>query len=73
MCLSTMAAAGLGNTISDVLGLGLAHYVERFCELLGLKAPKLTPAQMQMTSSRRYASIVSANYEHLNVSSDIVN
>lgn len=61
MCLSTMAAAGLGNTISDVLGLGLAHYVERFCELIGLKAPKLTPAQMQMTSSRRYASFVSAH------------
>lgn len=59
MCLSTMAAAGLGNTISDVLGLGLAHYVERGCELAGLRPPKLTPAQMQMSSSRRFASIVS--------------
>jgi hypothetical protein len=25
-----MAAAGLGNLISDVFGIGLAHYVEVF-------------------------------------------
>lgn len=29
MCLSTMAAAALGNTISDIFGLGLASYVEQ--------------------------------------------
>ncbi|GLH15583.1 Uncharacterized protein GBIM_20006 [Gryllus bimaculatus] len=29
MVLSTMAAAALGNTISDVLGIGSAWYVER--------------------------------------------
>ncbi|XP_055372054.1 transmembrane protein 65, partial [Condylostylus longicornis] len=53
MCISTMAAAGLGNTISDVLGIGSAYYVERGCEMLGLKAPDLTPIQMDMKSSRR--------------------
>ncbi|KAG4066613.1 hypothetical protein HA402_007249 [Bradysia odoriphaga] len=56
MCISTMAAAGLGNTISDVLGLGLAHYVERFCEFLGLRPPRLTQEQMELKSSRRVAS-----------------
>ncbi len=59
MCISTMAAAGFGNTISDVLGLGLAHYVERFCEFLGLRPPKLTQEQMELRSSRRVASYVS--------------
>lgn len=62
MCLSTMAAAGLGNTISDVLGLGLAHYVERFCEFLGLRPPKLTQEQMELRSSRRVASYVSFSF-----------
>lgn len=59
MCISTMAAAGFGNTISDVLGLGLAHYVERFCEFIGLRPPKLTQEQMELRSSRRVASYVS--------------
>lgn len=54
-----MAAAGFGNTISDVLGLGLAHYVERFCEFLGLRPPKLTQEQMELRTSRRVASYVS--------------
>ena len=59
MCISTMAAAGLGNTISDVLGIGSAYYVERGCEYLGLKPPDLTPIQMEMKSSRRAANNVS--------------
>lgn len=53
MCISTMAAAGLGNTISDVIGIGSAYYVERLSEMLGLKAPNLTPVQMDMKTSRR--------------------
>lgn len=65
MCISTMAAAGLGNTISDVLGLGLAHYVERFCEFLGLRPPKLTQDQMELRSSRRVASYVSLFFASL--------
>lgn len=58
MCISTMAAAGLGNTISDALGLGLAVYVERGCLWLGLHPPNMTPAQMEMKSSKRSASLV---------------
>lgn len=58
-CLSTMAAAGLGNTISDVVGIGSAHYIERGCEILGLRPPKLSTIQMEMKSSRRFANWVS--------------
>ncbi|XP_017100511.2 transmembrane protein 65-like [Drosophila bipectinata] len=54
--LSTMAAAGLGNTISDVIGIMTATYVESGCEILGLKPPKLTPAQFELKSSKRSAS-----------------
>lgn len=61
-CLSTMAAAALGNTISDVLGLGLAHYVENFfTSFLGMKEPKLTPTQAKMAITQRFGSLVSAN------------
>ncbi|XP_055697085.1 transmembrane protein 65 isoform X2 [Phlebotomus papatasi] len=56
MCLSTMAAAGLGNTISDVVGLGSAVYVERLCEVMGFKVPPLSKFQMEMKESRRSAS-----------------
>ena len=33
--ISTMAAAALGNTISDLLGIGSAWYVESFADRLG--------------------------------------
>uniref|UniRef100_A0A1B0CS59 Uncharacterized protein n=1 Tax=Lutzomyia longipalpis TaxID=7200 RepID=A0A1B0CS59_LUTLO len=56
MCLSTMAAAGLGNTISDVVGLGSAVYVERMCESIGFKVPPLSKFQLEMKESRRSAS-----------------
>jgi hypothetical protein len=36
MTISTMAAAALGNTISDVFGIGSAVYVERVVELIGI-------------------------------------
>ncbi|XP_032592618.1 uncharacterized protein LOC116805352 isoform X1 [Drosophila grimshawi] len=54
--LSTMAAAGLGNTISDVMGITMATYVEEGCQLLGLKPPQMTPAQFELKSSRRASS-----------------
>ena len=43
---SVMTCAAMGNTISDVCGIGLAGYVEILAEKLGLPAPNLTPAQM---------------------------
>lgn len=50
--ISTMAAAALGNTISDLLGIGSAWYVESFADKLGAHPPDLTPEQLEMSSSR---------------------
>ncbi|GIY23903.1 transmembrane protein 65 [Caerostris darwini] len=50
--ISTMAAAGLGNTLSDVAGIGSAFYVERFAARIGVKLPPLTPAQTALSRSR---------------------
>lgn len=58
-CLSTMAAAALGNTVSDVFGLWLATYVEQFCRFIGIRAPELTPTQKSMRITQRLASLVS--------------
>jgi len=44
--ISTMAAAALGNTISDVAGIASAWYVEMFAEKAGIKEPKLTAFQL---------------------------
>ncbi|XP_030240897.1 uncharacterized protein LOC108658289 isoform X1 [Drosophila navojoa] len=53
---STMAAAGLGNTISDIMGITMATYVEEGCQMLGLKQPRMTPAQFELKSSKRTSS-----------------
>jgi hypothetical protein len=58
MVLSTMAAAALGNTISDVMGIGSAWYVERLAARIGMRPPKLSPIQLDMPSSRRAANMV---------------
>ncbi|XP_033224801.1 transmembrane protein 65 isoform X2 [Belonocnema kinseyi] len=55
--LSTMAAAAIGNTFSDVLGIGSAYYVEVLAQKIGFKQPKLTPIQLNMPKSRRSANI----------------
>lgn len=60
MAISTMAAAALGNTISDIFGLGLASYVEQFCTFIGIVAPDLTPTQQNMAITQRAGSLVSA-------------
>ncbi|CAF3262143.1 unnamed protein product [Rotaria socialis] len=53
-CLSTMAAAGLGNAVSDVMGIGLADRIERTCGrflgLFGISSPKLTTEQWRQRS-----------------------
>lgn len=40
-----MAAAALGNTISDVAGIGSAWYIEEFASKIGIRDPELTPSQ----------------------------
>ncbi|KAI6233699.1 Transmembrane protein 65 [Aphelenchoides fujianensis] len=46
LSISTMAAAALGNIISDVAGVGLAHYVEFFVQRIGIRHPVLTAEQL---------------------------
>ena len=45
--ISTMAAAGLGNAISDVVGIGVAHHIESFSLKL-VKQPELTSEQWEL-------------------------
>ncbi|XP_049867130.1 uncharacterized protein LOC126367586 [Pectinophora gossypiella] len=55
--LSTMAAAALGNTFSDVIGIGSSYYVERAAAWVGLGAPALSPVQLDMPVSRRFSNM----------------
>ncbi|XP_077599342.1 transmembrane protein 65-like [Stigmatopora nigra] len=50
--ISTMAAAALGNLVSDLAGLGLAGYVEALASRLGMQVPELTPKQVDMWQTR---------------------
>ncbi|XP_041423944.1 transmembrane protein 65 isoform X1 [Xenopus laevis] len=55
--ISTMAAAALGNLVSDLAGLGLAGYVEAISSRLGLPIPDLTPKQADMWQTRLSAHL----------------
>ncbi|KAL3192571.1 hypothetical protein MRX96_026191 [Rhipicephalus microplus] len=55
--ISTMAAAGLGNAISDAAGIGSAWYVEKLAVRIGLQAPNLSPAQLEMAATRWSSNI----------------
>ncbi|XP_012059100.1 PREDICTED: uncharacterized protein LOC105622290 [Atta cephalotes] len=55
--ISTMAAAALGNTVSDVIGIGSVHYVEIFAQKIGFEAPKLTLAQLNLPRTRIAANV----------------
>lgn len=48
----TMAAAALGNALSDVAGIGSAWYVEKWANHFGVKYPNLTRTQVDMTSTK---------------------
>lgn len=50
--ITTMAAAGIGNMISDVFGIGLAGYVEVLASRLGIPEANLSAAQLNMKSTR---------------------
>ena len=47
-----MAAAALGNTLSDVFGVGSAWYVEASARRLGMNPPNLTDEQLDSRSAR---------------------
>lgn len=50
--LSTLAAAALGNTVSDVAGLSMGGIVERISRRVGVRAPKLSRQQLRLTKTR---------------------
>ncbi|XP_063400471.1 transmembrane protein 65-like isoform X2 [Mytilus trossulus] len=50
--ISTMAAAALGNLLSDVCGVGSAHYIEVLCSKFGVRGPALKPDQVDMKQTR---------------------
>jgi len=50
--ISTMAAAGFGNLMSDVCGVGLGGVIESFAAKLGVEPPPLTRAQQQLRVAR---------------------
>jgi len=49
---STMCAAGLGNTLSDCVGLFAGDWIESLCKRAGIKEPKLTDEQAECWSAR---------------------
>lgn len=50
---TTLCAAGFGNLISDVAGLGLGGYIEASADKLGIANPKLSHAQEALGPVRR--------------------
>lgn len=51
--ISTLAAAGLGNLVSDVAGLGLSQYIEAAAGKIGLSPHNLTTEQLSSSGCRR--------------------
>jgi len=59
--ISTLAAAGLGNLISDICGLGVGDTIERWCHKLGLREPNMSVLQQassQVARTRKVASVI---------------
>lgn len=50
--LTTMASAGLGNWLSDTIGLGLGDVIERTAGKMGLSNGNLSPAQERMQPAK---------------------
>ncbi|CAG9477256.1 unnamed protein product [Plasmodium vivax] len=57
---STLAAAGLGNLTSDVLGIFIGGYIEKVIVYVGFPRINLTNKQLKMNRTRRYYYIGSA-------------
>ena len=52
LCLSTMAAAGLGNLFSDVVGIAATDQIEASFNKLGLPPTNLTAIQLKSSRAR---------------------
>ncbi|KZC09631.1 Transmembrane protein 65, partial [Dufourea novaeangliae] len=55
--ISTMTAAALGNTVSDIIGIGSVHYVELFAHKIGFQAPKLTSIELNLPKTKLAANV----------------
>ncbi|VDO80380.1 unnamed protein product [Schistosoma margrebowiei] len=51
--------AGLGNLVSDLFGIGLVGYVEKFMEKIGISVPPLSASQLASSSVRWSIALVS--------------
>lgn len=60
LCISTLAAAGIGNLISDLVGLGTGGIIEAGAAKLGFDSPPLTVAQQasRVATTTRHAGSV---------------
>ena len=61
---STLAAAGLGNLISDVCGVGMGDLIEVGALRMGLAVPAMTAAEagMRATAITKTSASVIGNY-----------
>ena len=55
--LSTLAAAGLGNLVSDVAGIGMSSTISDAAASLGVSTPKLSDEQLAMGQCRAATAI----------------
>ncbi|XP_076290841.1 uncharacterized protein LOC143214093 isoform X2 [Lasioglossum baleicum] len=55
--ISTMTAAALGNTVSDIIGIGSVHYVEVLARKVGFEAPKLTTIELNLPKTKLAANM----------------
>lgn len=53
--LTPMAAAGIGQMVSDASGITLQGFIERFADRLGLPHPRLSIEQQRLPSVRSLA------------------
>jgi hypothetical protein len=54
------AAAGLGNLVSDVAGLGMQNTIEELAEKAGFRSPNLTHGQMGLKIVKMLMILASA-------------
>ncbi|CAL1133585.1 unnamed protein product [Cladocopium goreaui] len=52
-----MAAAAIGNTISDGAGIWSGQWLESKCKVLGFEEPKLTDAQQELPVTIRWRNV----------------
>ena len=68
LALSTLCAAGLGNLMSDVVGIVATEGIERATIALGLPSPSLTPKQLMAPLARRITLLAQVRLCHGHIS-----